>query len=418
MPASPIAADEFAAVMDRLGPFEPHPRVAVAVSGGADSMAAAILVDRWARHRGGSVVAFIVDHGLRGESAAEAALVAGRLAALTIPATVLRIDNLHRGPALAERARDIRHSILEAACARRGILHLVFGHHAEDQAETVMMRMLRQSLPAGLSGMAALVETSEVRKLRPCLGMLPERLRATLRDQNLAWVEDPSNTDQAALRPRLRLRRRHSEFSVEATRALCAAAVLRGRMRAEQDLAWQSEIARKVTIFPQGHVILAPGPIDKRALAHLIATIGGGIRPPSLARVEALAASPGPATLGGVRLTAAGKLGPGLLLLREEGAMQAAIPAIPGAIWDGRFRLLSLPIAVEGLQNVTIGAWGRAAPPDRTLPSAVMRTLPVLRGGGNLVAPAWELLRGDAPHVINAPLSPAATAPFFPLPTV
>lgn len=402
--------------MDRLGPFEPNPRVAVAVSGGADSMAAGLLVDHWARMRGGAALALIVDHGIRPESAVEARLVAGRLQNLGIEAERLRLDGLARGPALAARARDARHQILETACATRGILHLVFGHHAQDQAETVVMRMLAHSNAAGLSAMAALVEAAQIRKLRPLLGISAERLRATLRARDVVWVEDPSNTDGNFLRPRLRARQAQAPM---ATRALAAAAQLRGQTRAGLDTLWQAELARCATIFPQGYAILPDGPIAAQALAHLIMTIGGAIRPPGRAQVEALAARPCAATLGGVRLMRAGRLGPGWLLLREAAAMQAPLPARPGTLWDGRFRLCHLPNAASGRSDITIGAWGRDAPRDRRgLPSLVLRTLPVLRAGADLLATAGELSRGSRPHIVNAPLSPAANAPFFPLPAV
>ena len=82
--ALPLASAEFDALMAPLGPFEPAPVVAVAVSGGADSLALAVLADRWARARGGRVVALTVDHGLRAGSAAEAARVAEWMAARDI----------------------------------------------------------------------------------------------------------------------------------------------------------------------------------------------------------------------------------------------------------------------------------------------------------------------------------------------
>lgn len=416
MTAAVITAAEFAAVMDRLGPFEPSPRVAVAISGGADSMAAGLLVDHWARMRGGAALALIVDHGIRPGSAAEAGLVASRLLNLGIETDLLRLHGLGRGPALAERARDARHQILETACAARGILHLVFGHHAQDQAETVVMRMLARSKAAGLSAMAALVEAEQVSKLRPLLGMPAQRLRATLLARGVAWVEDPSNTDRNFLRPRLRARQAQAPMAI---RALAAAAQLRGQARARVDIIWQAELARCAEIFPQGYALIPDGPIAALALAHLIMAIGGAIRPPVDPQIKALAARPCAATLGGVRLVRAGRLGSGWLLLREEAAMQAAIPAGPGVLWDGRYRLCHLPDAASGRSDLTIGAWGRDATRDRHgLPSLVLRTLPVLRAGADLLATGEELFRGPRPHIVRAPSRPAATAPFFPLPAV
>ena len=82
--AAPLTAAEFAALIEALGPFERHPSLAVAVSGGPDSMALALLARAWAGTRGGEVLALIVDHGLRPEAAAEAAQVAAQLGAAGI----------------------------------------------------------------------------------------------------------------------------------------------------------------------------------------------------------------------------------------------------------------------------------------------------------------------------------------------
>ena len=193
MTGGAIAAAEFGAAMAPLGPFEPAPHLAVAVSGGADSMALAVLAADWAALRAGQVIALVVDHGLRAESRAEAELSRARLDALGIPSELLVLTGLRAGPGLAARARTARHEVLRAACARRGILHLLLGHHAADQAETIAMRMLARTGPAGLAGMAALVEVAAVRLLRPLLAMPPVRLRATLRARGIGWVEDPSN---------------------------------------------------------------------------------------------------------------------------------------------------------------------------------------------------------------------------------
>ena len=83
------ATERFAAAMEAVGPFEPAPQIAVAVSGGADSMALCLLADRWARDRGGAVLALTVDHRLRPESAAEAAQVGRWLRARGIDHVVL-----------------------------------------------------------------------------------------------------------------------------------------------------------------------------------------------------------------------------------------------------------------------------------------------------------------------------------------
>jgi tRNA(Ile)-lysidine synthase len=417
----------FAAAMAQLGPFEPKPLLAVAVSGGADSLALALLADHWARQRGGSVCGLVVDHGLRPESAAEAALTIDRLASRAIPARLLPVRGLQRGPSLAARARTARYEVLIEACASAGCLHLLLGHHRGDQAETLMMRALSSSRSAGLAGMPALRELASVRLLRPLLGVAPGCLRALLRNEGLDWVEDPSNRDLRALRSRLRLGARLGEAE------LAAAAALAGRQRAISEQLVAATLGARVALRPEGFALMTPGRIMPEALAALLQALAGAPFPPASAAVEALAAAPRPATLAGVRILRAGRLGPGWLLVREEAAMQPPVAAVPEVIWDGRFRLSAgeapghlmadeVPVmASEPPDGMSLGALGADAGKLRRwsdLPDVVLRTLPALRCGNSLVA-VPHLRYPDALACAHVrlrfhPADPMAGAPFLP----
>lgn len=415
----PIAAAEFAALMAPLGPFEPAPRLAAAVSGGADSLALALLADVWARAHGGSLLALVADHGLRPESAAEAATTLGRLAACAVPARLLRLTDLQPGPALAERARAARYAALHAACAAEGILHLLLGHHAADQAETVLMRRQSQSGPAGLAAIAAISERAQLRLLRPLLPIAPVRLRATLRAAKVEWVEDPSNRDQRALRARLRAALHDPDGTGAETAALCAGARNAGVARATYESAVAAALAERAAFHPEGSAVLSPGPIDPAALAALIQTISGAAFPPPSRSVAALAAAPRPATLAGVRILPAGRLGDGLLLTREPAAAGPPVVALPGAVWDGRFRLGAEARPPAGAMIGALGADSTRLRQLSPLPSAVLRTLPTVRCGNSLVAVPL-LLYPDRDTCAAVPLSfsprrPAAGAPFAPM---
>jgi tRNA(Ile)-lysidine synthase len=404
--------------MERLGPFEPAPRLAIAASGGADSSALALLARDWVRSRGGSLLALVVDHGLRRESAAEAALTADRLAARGIPVRRLHAQGLTRGPALAERARAARYRLLAAACADEGILHLLLGHHALDQAETVMMRALGQSADRGLAGMPALAEQAHLRLLRPLLHVPPQALRVLLREAGLDWIEDPSNRDPRTLRARLRA---PLAGNAPAIAALTRAADLAAAARARREAAVSGILAERVTIRPEGFALLSPGPIDPQALAALIQTIGGAPYAPATDQMRALAADPRPATVAGVRLLRAGRSGPGLLLVREAAAMQTAVPAEPGARWDGRFRLAALSEQQAGLSLGALGADSARFRRTSALPAAVLRTLPALRRG-NFLEVVPHLLYPDrtacaSVRLIFDPPRPLAGAPFCPAST-
>lgn len=349
--------------------------MAVAVSGGADSMALCLLAESWATARGGGVLALICDHGLRAGSAGEAAVTQARMAAFGIDSEILPITGLEPGPALAERARAARYATLEAACAGRGIVHLLLGHHAADQAETVVLRLLHASGPAGLAAMAALVERPQLRLLRPLLTVPPARLRASLVAAGIAWAEDPTNADPAYERARLRLLRRDPAGDGVATRALVAAAAARGvtRMVAESRMAaW---VASHVTLYPSGHAIMRElGAASVAGLARLLQVLAGARRPPPERQVAGWIARPGPATLGGVLLR---PMSHGeWMLAREPAALGPAVEARIGSVWDGRFRCVA--VAEAGL---TLGALGptAAAWRDRSpLPAAVLATLPAV----------------------------------------
>jgi tRNA(Ile)-lysidine synthase len=110
--------------------------IAVAVSGGGDSMALTLLTARWARHQGHALTALTVDHGLRLESAAEAALVAGWLSARGIAHHTVKWAGEKPATGLQDAARTARYRLLAAWAADNGIADLLLAHQQDDQAET------------------------------------------------------------------------------------------------------------------------------------------------------------------------------------------------------------------------------------------------------------------------------------------
>jgi tRNA(Ile)-lysidine synthase len=200
----PLDAGAFVRLMAPFEPFETSPVLAVAVSGGRDSLALALLSHGWAAERDGRVLGLIVDHGLRAESAVEAAATKDVLARYGIEGAILTWSGAKPRAGLQEAARMARYRLLRDECRRRGVLHLLLAHHADDQAETVAMRLTRQSGPDGLAGMAALVDHPELRLLRPLLGVSRTRLTATLLARGVQWLDDPSNVDPRFERARLR----------------------------------------------------------------------------------------------------------------------------------------------------------------------------------------------------------------------
>ena len=172
--------------------------VGVAVSGGGDSLALLDLAICSSARHGHTILAATVDHGLRAESAHEAALVAAFCAERQIPHAVLTIASLAGQPGnLSALAREERYGALSDWATGHGCGQVLLGHTMDDQAETVLMRLARGSGVEGLSGMAGVSERLGIRWLRPLLGVRRAALRAWLRDRGINWIEDPTNDDPA-----------------------------------------------------------------------------------------------------------------------------------------------------------------------------------------------------------------------------
>jgi tRNA(Ile)-lysidine synthase len=374
MAAEPLSDAEFAALMAPLGPFGPAPSLVAGVSGGPDSLALALLSAAWARARGGRLVAVVCDHGLRAESAAEAARVAAMLAGQGIAARVAALG-LAPGPGAQERARAARLEALLAACAAEGAPWLLLGHHRADQAETLLLRALAGSGPAGLAAMAAVRATPAALVLRPFLGAPPARLAAVVTRAGLEPVRDPSNADPRFARVRLR-----SGLGDAAVAVLAETAARFGARRQALAEAAAGRLAAAGLLHEAGFArleldALGADSAARVALGALVRLVGGGAYPPAEAAVGRLLAQ-GEGTLAGAVLRRDG------LLLREAAAIGPPVPARPGAVWDGRFRLVGEP--PPGASIGAAGAAARRLKRPGWMPAPVVPTLPGLYLNGVL----------------------------------
>jgi len=367
--------------MARLGPFEPGANLAAAVSGGVDSLALALLLQDWTRSQGCRLTALVVDHGLRAESAAEARRTVRVLGQQDIEARLLRFQGAGPRSNVQAAARAARYGLLTDWCARRGVLHLALGHHRDDQAETLLLRLGRGSGLDGLAGMAPVVELGDVRLLRPLLEVPRARLEATLRARGLDWIDDPSNRDRA--HGRVRIRQLKDLLVGEGLTAarLAATATHLARARAGLESAVTDLLAKAAQPDPVGFLWLDPGiwadgpqEVRLRALARALMLVGGADYAPRLAslmRLEArlLAGHRRGATLGGCRILPRQDR---LLLVREVAAARP-VPVEPGQRlrWDGRFEIgLRRPRSGpsgSGLAVGPLGSPGWAALADQAL---------------------------------------------------
>jgi tRNA(Ile)-lysidine synthase len=311
-----LTSNSFTPLMAAFAPFETHPVVAVAVSGGRDSLALALLAHEWATERGGQVLCLIVDHGLRTAAADEAAATRDRLSRRGIAAEILQWVGAKPERGVQEAARAARYDLLFDACRRHGILHLLVAHHADDQAETVAMRAARGSGPDGLAGMAALVEHRDARLLRPLLGVRRDRLTATLLERGMTWIDDPSNADPRFERVRVRqsgaaMLSRHGELDEASGRS----AREKGLARAAVDTV---EIEGEAAVDRSAFTGLGAR-VGERLLSRLVQAIGGLDHPPRRDRLARAAERLcGPAEPGKSGKSQDFTLSECLLMLRQE----------------------------------------------------------------------------------------------------
>jgi tRNA(Ile)-lysidine synthase len=210
-------------------------KLTVAVSGGPDSLAMLLLAR--AAYPGG-VRAATVDHGLRPESPAEASAVARLCAELGVPHRILAARVERSGEGLQAAARSARYSALGEWMATEGLQLLVTAHHADDQAETLLMRLNRGSGVAGLAGVRASGPVPRsggtLRLCRPLLGWRRSELEAIVAEAGIEPAQDPSNGDEAF--DRARLRRQMGEAPWLDSAALARSAALLAE--AEAALEW------------------------------------------------------------------------------------------------------------------------------------------------------------------------------------
>ncbi|MHC6151708.1 tRNA lysidine(34) synthetase TilS [Bradyrhizobium elkanii] len=182
------------------------PAILLAVSGGPDSVALMWLAARWRRAlaQGPRLVAVTVDHGLRPEAAREARDVKRLARSLDLPHHTLRWTGPKPGTGVPAAARAARYRLLAQAARKHGATHILTAHTRDDQAETLLMRMLRGSGVAGLSAMARETERDGVLLTRPLLDVSKAQLIATLKKARIGFADDPTNRDRSFTRPRLR----------------------------------------------------------------------------------------------------------------------------------------------------------------------------------------------------------------------
>ena len=429
---------EFARLMAPAGPFEPVPHIAIAVSGGADSMALTLLAAAWARRRKGRITALTVDHRLRPESGAEAEQVGRWLKRRGIAHKVLPWRGEKPATGVQAAARAARMRLLAEWCARHHVLHLLSGHQLEDQAGTLMLRLSAGSGGDGLAAMPLVQDLAgpggaSVRLIRPLLTVAAARLRALLHAEDQAWVDDPSNRKSAYARTGLVAALEELAPDGLAAPRLARTARRAGQDRAALESACGDALARFAAPHPAGFFELDWAPwrnlseaVSLRVLNRLLASTGARNFGPRLARLERLwqeleyAYPERAATLGGCRIVPyRGKL----LICREPAAARENFALKPGIArrWDRRFTV-TLGRGAEFNGECTVGRLGSegisavrrqladAGADLARIPAPVRPSLPAFRDlDGVLAVPHLSYVRSGGRRRFHAAFCPAGS---------
>ncbi|EAQ02835.1 PP-loop family protein [Pseudooceanicola batsensis HTCC2597] len=328
------------------GFFDPPPAgpLGVAVSGGSDSLALLHLLHDWASGSGLALHAVTVDHGLRADSAAEAACVGEIAGRLGVPHTVLHWTGWDGAGNLSDRARRARYDLMAEWARGAGVAGIALGHTADDQAETLLMRLARGSGVAGLAAMSPGRSHAGVTFLRPLLTVRRAELRRYLDARDQKWIEDPTNEDMRFDRPKARRALRELEplgLTVEALNMVA------GNMAAlRKTLGHYAEAeARAHVQFEAGDVLIPcaafgamPGETARLILQAALHWVSGEEYPPrrgGIQRlVEAIARGEG-MPLSGCLIA----IRDDTIRISREPAAVAETVAAPGTLWDGRWRL-------------------------------------------------------------------------------
>ncbi len=401
----PVTLEQFSSTLQKLGLDEAHPQIAVAVSGGGDSLALALLMQEWIKARAGRMLALTVDHGLRPEAAAEALAVQALFGHHGIEHRILHWAGEKPATHIQERARAARYKLLSTACHAEGISVLAVAHNREDQIETFWMRLAHGS---GLDGLAAMARDHEYQGLhiiRPLLEFSREELRDTCHHYGVDWIEDPSNRQQKYLRPRLRAFEDllAAEGLSPERLALTLQKLEEGRQALQSVAA--AAFQDSTVIHEEGYITLTrpkwhshPRDIRRRMLALALKKFSPDDYPPEHEAMEDLIqAMDRPAfsgrTLHGCEIIP--QKDGDFLICREAAAAEKDLPASAGLVWDRRFLLSG-----TGGESLTIGALredGLAALRQtlskehpalqkiEALPFKVRKTLPTLRHDNNIV---------------------------------
>ena len=304
-----------------FAPLEKARGILLGLSGGPDSVAALVLLSQWPDHP--PLFAATFDHGFRAESRAEAEQCAALCARFNIPHAILKWVGDKPATRIQEEARAARYAALVSHAKEMGADHLVTAHHADDQMETILFRLMRGSSIGGLAGMRAQLARDGITHARPFLDWRKSELIAVCEAQGLNYIQDPSNEDPRFARTQMRRLTSQLEdagltpdtfarLAIRAARAEAALAEGAEHLKADAILVRNKE----KTELDVKKLKNAPAELVLRLLMAEIGRIG---QMPRLEQAEALAADLSAAWTAGTAWRAT--LGGALIDLKSDSAL-------------------------------------------------------------------------------------------------
>jgi tRNA(Ile)-lysidine synthase len=387
----PISADMFSGYMESCAPFEAHPTLAIALSGGIDSMALLLLAKQWVAERGGRLIALTVDHGLRTESYDEALTVQAMCRDMSVEHHLLHWFPPAKKSAIQQQARNARYELLTRWCMDHQVPHLLTAHHRDDQVETLFFRLARDSDLRGLACMPAVTHFRQLRLLRPLLKVSKQQLVDSLNNNEQQWVDDKSNHSPVYTRNRIRhTLSQIKSINLHERASDCSSHF--GIIRKCIEINISRYVTKCVSLLPGGYAYLHRDhwltvPEDYRYLifSNLLHSLSGStelLRESKLRRLyEALLTSAQPKRMTGFGLQYL-PLGADIVICREARKVEGEQHLQPGIsqLWDSRFTCghsHSQPLTLKALGIGGVRELRRQRRiPQAAMPVEVLRMLP------------------------------------------
>jgi len=349
--------------------------IAVAFSGGGDSLALLIAARSWARRIGRPLISLTVDHGLSSESGAWTSWCARRVRDLEVEHRRLIWSGSKPATGIPAAARTARHRLLADAAREAGASVILMGHTADDRLEARLMRAEGSSVsePRAWSPSPAWPHGRDIFLIRPLIGVRRETIRRGLRERGETWLEDPSNTSEASLRALVRMRIAGTGDPGPPDEPCCSQSLHRAAT-----VGWAGDIA-----LPLQALRSAPDAARTRFLRAALSCAAGGAASPRGAQIDRLwdrvsETRPTTATLAGARIE---RNGDTVRMMRDDGSIREVAPASGKSpvIFDGRFEIAGIPdghvlTAMRGYMSRLDSAEHARV---RTAPPAARRSLPV-----------------------------------------